>query len=299
MKSRTNFTMICVECKYEVPCTYYKYKGDYIKLAVCPHCHQIVDQYVEYDNVLLFLDLVLVKPQAYRHVCYNVMENQMAIEGVKKGQTSTVTMTQKFQMFGNLARFIVMMILFEVYLSWAYEEKKPTHSIIYQFILSRDTYIQYISFVFKSIINHVVFNVTLQWVFFNFLGWKNLINQNLNHEYQTSYYRASLLSCVLVANSIKLLPILMLIWPYDQTVQWQKIVGGLAVVNIIEALKNITNLSYFKIILTVSLCILVEQVISIGIASLTISYYTNYDVYDIFINNYQEIISDISFYINL
>lgn len=288
--------MICVECKYQVPCTYYKYKGDYIKLAVCHHCHQIVDQYIEYDNVLLFLDLVLMKPQAYRHVCYNVIENQME---VVKGQTTPPTMKQRIKMFGNLARFIIMMILFEVYLSWAYEEKKPTHSIIYQFILSKDTYIQYISFIFKLIVNHVVFNVTLQWIFFQFLGWKNLVNQNIQSFNQTLYYRASLLSCILVANSIKLLPILMLIWPYDQTVQWQKIVGGLAVVNIIEALKNITNLSYFKIILTVGFCILIEELISIGLASLVISYYTNHDVYDIFINNYQEMISDISFYINL
>ena len=34
-------------------------------------CRQIVDKYIEYDSVMIFLDALLHKPQAYRHLLYN------------------------------------------------------------------------------------------------------------------------------------------------------------------------------------------------------------------------------------
>jgi hypothetical protein len=34
-------------------------------------CHEVADKYVEYDNVLVVLDLILHRVGAYRHVLFN------------------------------------------------------------------------------------------------------------------------------------------------------------------------------------------------------------------------------------
>lgn len=37
--------------------------GGDVRLTQCPHCKRFADKYVEHDFVVLFIDLVLVKPQ--------------------------------------------------------------------------------------------------------------------------------------------------------------------------------------------------------------------------------------------
>ena len=37
--------------------------GSDVRLTQCPRCKRFADKYVEYDYVVLFIDLVLVKPQ--------------------------------------------------------------------------------------------------------------------------------------------------------------------------------------------------------------------------------------------
>jgi hypothetical protein len=34
-------------------------------------CHHVADKYIEYDPVIVMIDLVLLNEQAYRHVLYN------------------------------------------------------------------------------------------------------------------------------------------------------------------------------------------------------------------------------------
>ena len=38
---------------------------------------EVADKYIEYDNVILFLDIMLLKPQAYRHLMYNITESEL------------------------------------------------------------------------------------------------------------------------------------------------------------------------------------------------------------------------------
>ena len=38
----------------------------------CQHrCKQFADRYVEYEFIIIFLDIVLHRPQAYRHILFN------------------------------------------------------------------------------------------------------------------------------------------------------------------------------------------------------------------------------------
>jgi hypothetical protein len=34
-----------------------------VRLTQCPRCQRFADKYVEYDFVVIFIDLVLIKPQ--------------------------------------------------------------------------------------------------------------------------------------------------------------------------------------------------------------------------------------------
>lgn len=62
---------ICIECSYPVSHLYSAYsraddrsQGKGVRLTQCPRCLRFADKYVEYDFVVIFIDLVLIKPQA-------------------------------------------------------------------------------------------------------------------------------------------------------------------------------------------------------------------------------------------
>lgn len=61
---------ICIECSYPVSHLYSTYSraddrslGKGVRLTQCPRCKRFADKYVEYDYVVVFIDLVLIKPQ--------------------------------------------------------------------------------------------------------------------------------------------------------------------------------------------------------------------------------------------
>lgn len=65
---------ICIECRYPLRTLYTTYSkaddralGKGVRLTQCPRCKRFGDKYVEHDFVVLFIDLVLIKPQ----VCHN------------------------------------------------------------------------------------------------------------------------------------------------------------------------------------------------------------------------------------
>ena len=69
---------ICIECSYPVSHLYSAYsraddrsQGKGVRLTQCPRCQRFADKYVEYDFVVIFIDLVLIKPQVYRHLLFN------------------------------------------------------------------------------------------------------------------------------------------------------------------------------------------------------------------------------------
>jgi hypothetical protein len=74
---------ICIECRYPVKTLYTEYSkaddralGKGVRLTQCPRCNKFADKYVEHDFVVLFIDLVLIKPQVRgwtrTHICLHV-----------------------------------------------------------------------------------------------------------------------------------------------------------------------------------------------------------------------------------
>ena len=60
----TTTTMICIECMSPVQTLYTSYSLSNIRLTACPQCNKFADKYIEYDNVLIFIDLLLLRPRS-------------------------------------------------------------------------------------------------------------------------------------------------------------------------------------------------------------------------------------------
>lgn len=72
---------ICISCRTPVRTLYTTYSkaddralGKGVRLTQCPHCKKFADKYVEHDFVILFIDLVLIKAEVYRHLLFNRLE---------------------------------------------------------------------------------------------------------------------------------------------------------------------------------------------------------------------------------
>ncbi|GME84332.1 unnamed protein product [Ambrosiozyma monospora] len=228
--------MICVECSAPTLTLYDKYKGNHIRLTICDNCHKVADKYIEYDKVLLFIDLMLLKPQAYKHTIYNMLMpedttmtefrlNPSTSNPNTNGRThhpyshqhrsgnhnvnsknnkyetyvytesSNVTdtnnrhpeTTKKRFSLNRLclywsahlssARLMILMLLFEVYLTWAYEEKNYiesglTTSMVVQHVLkSFPVIFQYSFFLSQTILDTLVLDLSIQIMISWFLGF--------------------------------------------------------------------------------------------------------------------------------
>ncbi|KAL9587016.1 MAG: hypothetical protein Q9212_000544 [Teloschistes hypoglaucus] len=80
--------------------------GD-VRLTQCPRCKRFADKYVEHDYVVLFIDLMLVKPQVYRHLLFN-----------RLGRDDD-------ELDPSITRLGVLLLLFNVYLTWSRIENLP------------------------------------------------------------------------------------------------------------------------------------------------------------------------------
>ncbi|KAI9670936.1 MAG: sterol homeostasis protein [Alyxoria varia] len=103
---------ICIECRFPVHQLYTTYSkaddralGKGVRLTQCPRCKRFADKYVEHDFVVLFIDLVLIKPQVYRHLLFNRLGRE----------------DDRFD--PSIIRLGILLLLFDVYLTWARIEK--------------------------------------------------------------------------------------------------------------------------------------------------------------------------------
>lgn len=72
--------MRCVECRSPVSDLYEEVLKGHLTLNICQNCKKTADKFVEYEYTLIFLNLVLCKPQAYRHLIYNSQYCQQTTE---------------------------------------------------------------------------------------------------------------------------------------------------------------------------------------------------------------------------
>ncbi|XP_023021403.2 LOW QUALITY PROTEIN: ACAT-related protein required for viability 1 [Leptinotarsa decemlineata] len=61
----------CINCGNYVKSLYKKYSANVLKLTECDYCRNVADKYVEYDTVIIIIDLILLRIIAYRHFLFN------------------------------------------------------------------------------------------------------------------------------------------------------------------------------------------------------------------------------------
>lgn len=62
---------ICIHCGTKSNQLYKKYGSDLLKLTRCSSCGQPVDEYIEMEFSIVFIDTILQKLEAYRHLVFN------------------------------------------------------------------------------------------------------------------------------------------------------------------------------------------------------------------------------------
>lgn len=62
---------ICINCGNKVKELYKTYSTSVIKIIKCENCHEVADKYIEFEPIIILVDLVLLSKGAYRHVLYN------------------------------------------------------------------------------------------------------------------------------------------------------------------------------------------------------------------------------------
>ncbi|CAG2213678.1 ARV1 [Mytilus edulis] len=63
--------MKCINCGTKCNSLYRHYSKDIIQLEHCIHCKELVDKYIEFDPVIICLDALLLKREAFQHVLSN------------------------------------------------------------------------------------------------------------------------------------------------------------------------------------------------------------------------------------
>ena len=112
---------ICIHCSTPIPHLYTNYSkaddrsaGKGVRLTQCPTCKQFADRYVELDFVLLFIDLVLLKPEVYRHLRHNRLERADA-------QLDTRSIVR--------LGFVVLLVAAYVVWLWAWHRIHPDETV--------------------------------------------------------------------------------------------------------------------------------------------------------------------------
>lgn len=226
---------ICITCSTPVKHLYTTYSkaddrslGKGVRLTQCPHCKRFADKYVEHDFVVLFIDLVLVKPQVYRHLLFN-----------RLGRADD-------KLDPSILRLGTLLLLFDVYITWARVENSltavpapPSAALTTAPIL-----LQYIFFLTLNTLATLAHHVTLRSLVWMFLSNTNSqaptepskVNVSSKFGKQNSDFRnhstgstsatimkrtlgpgiaspSAVSTALLVSSCTKLFPIFLVIWP--------------------------------------------------------------------------------------
>ncbi|KAK3688484.1 Arv1-like family-domain-containing protein [Podospora appendiculata] len=225
---------ICIECRHPVKTLWREGAGDKstghnIRLTVCKNCGRFCDKYVEHDFVVIFIDLVLIKPQVYRHLLHNTL------------------MKDEDKFAPSIIRLGVLLLLFDVYLTWARIEKQSVPEVdaagsssLSNFgrLAQQPIVLQYIFFLILCSLSTLAFHGSIRFLTssrYSPLSFLGLLPQ---------YSRPNSVSTALLVSSLtKLFPILMVIWAYDVPAAARSL-GWAVVANNVEALKILLDCNY-------------------------------------------------------
>ncbi|POS87628.1 Arv1-like family protein [Erysiphe pulchra] len=232
---------ICVECRFPVRTLYTEYSGagdkssgHGVRLTVCQNCGRFCDKYVEHDYVVLFIDLVLIKPQP------------------------------------SIIRLGILLLLFDVYLTWARIERQTSSSTTTSYdttnflrLAQKPIIFQYLFFLILCAISTLAFHLSIR--FLTSSPYSPLVKLGLLSRYSRPN---SVSTALLVSSSTKLFPILMVIWEYDVPAAARSL-GWAVVANNVEALKILLDCGYGTAAIIATFGVITRSVIGRGILWIT------------------------------
>ncbi|PHH68844.1 hypothetical protein CDD83_5953 [Cordyceps sp. RAO-2017] len=223
---------ICIECRHPAKTLWTRYSGAgdqssvyNIRLTVCRQCGSFCDKYVEHDFIVLFIDLVLIKPQVYRHLLHNSL------------------MRDGGRFDPSIIRLGVLLLLFDVYLTWARIEKQTSPATLPGEInlgklAQQPIVLQYLFFLILCSLSTLAFHVSIRSLACSSLSPLCSLKLMVRHATPNSVSTA-----LLVSSSTKLFPILMVIWEYDVPAAARSL-GWAVVANNVEALRILLDCKY-------------------------------------------------------
>ncbi|KAF2637613.1 hypothetical protein P280DRAFT_433512 [Massarina eburnea CBS 473.64] len=243
---------ICIHCRYPIATLYTSYSkaddralGKGVRLTQCPRCKRFADKYVEHDFVVLFIDLVLIKPEVYRHLLGN------RLGGVDKEDGGFDR---------SIVRLGVLLLLFDVYLTWARIEKlslppsSPLHPHHFAhanrtvppepttnaaLLQAQPLILQYLFFLLLVTLSTLAFHIPIRLLCSSAPQRLPSVVRRLYRALVPYYPHPTPLStALLVSSCTKLFPILLIIWDYDlqasaTAVSWAVIVNNVAALEIL------------------------------------------------------------------
>ncbi|KAF6240981.1 hypothetical protein HO173_000774 [Letharia columbiana] len=120
--------------------------GGDVRLTQCPRCKRFADKYVEHDFVVLFIDLVLVKPQVYRHLLFNRLSRD------------------DDELDPSITRLGTLLLLFDVYLTWSHIESFPPSLTASSPIPTLPVLLQYAFYFFLCAFTTLSQHLTIRWL---------------------------------------------------------------------------------------------------------------------------------------
>ncbi|KAK6433209.1 hypothetical protein LTR95_010616 [Oleoguttula sp. CCFEE 5521] len=247
---------ICIHCCLPLPSLYTTYSkaddkslGKGVRLTQCPRCKGFADKYVEHDFVVLCIDLVLIRPEVYRHLLFNRLRGE----------------DDKFN--PSMLRLSLLLLLFDVYLTWARIEKatptplapppgllqnatlstltsppqQPTPHQPQTFLATQPILFQYAFFLLLCAVETASFHLPIRFLLLlphpptSTKSWTGRL-----YNFLLPYYpHPSLISTALLVSSFtKLFPLLLLVWNYDlpssaSAVSWAVIINNVAALEIL------------------------------------------------------------------
>ncbi|KAK9452596.1 Arv1-like family-domain-containing protein [Dipodascopsis uninucleata] len=231
--------MMCIECAHPVTSLYTEYSSNNIRLTACPNCNKFADKYIEHDSVLIFIDLVLIKPQVYRHLTFNRLSISPHLQSAVR-------------------KMFILITLFDVYLTWARVEKvgriesssgldSPTNAILKLPVLG-----QYLFFIVYCLTETLTSHVVLRW-----LG-QFVVSDRAKFDPNT------ISIALLISSATKLFPILMVIWSYDIPAA-AKAVGWAVNVNNVEALNIVLGCGHIRACLLLIIAAVARNILARGV----------------------------------
>ncbi|KAL8803703.1 MAG: hypothetical protein Q9182_003035 [Xanthomendoza sp. 2 TL-2023] len=202
--------------------------GGDVRLTQCPRCKRFADKYVEHDYIVLFIDLVLVKPRVYRHLLFN-----------RLGRDND-------ERDPSITRLGTLLLLFDVYLKWSRIETLPPQMTASSRIPHLPILLQYVFYLIFCATTTIGQHLTIRWLAQVMgLGARSTEQDNEDGradkgEFPIRSTPNGISTALFVSSCMKLFPILMVVWRYNDVggsvgrgVEWAVAVQNLEALRIL------------------------------------------------------------------